>query len=133
MILQIIKENDLFEIAENLKFFDKNLNEIYSPQTISNDDGLVGFIHAEQRYFIEKQFIDKLLLIKELVQKNGDDAIKCYENLTKNPDRNHPMYNDIEWINKFTKMDWSEVLIPMKKPEFNIYLTIFKKYFNNNS
>lgn len=132
MILRFVNKDDIIEKARNLKFFNKKLEEIDTVENYLKETGggLLKWIKAEDDYGFEASIIEKIKMVKSVVDKFGDDAINEYERLTKKPDTTHPLYDKFRIIRDIMP-EIDECFIPMKKEEFEIYVQVYQDVFKN--
>lgn len=130
MYLCYVKKDKLIEKANNLKYHNHALERtITYNQLISNHkDGLIAFIEKDQDYGFECALVDKIKLIKNVVQSRGESAIDEYIKLTRHPDINHPLYHQFRLITDLVP-ELKECFIRVKKQEFDVLLEIYNEVF----
>jgi hypothetical protein len=132
MTLNFTTKDKLLQRANSLEFFKKDLTQLYTPEEYSEikGGGLVNWINANEKYYLEKAIIDKIKIIHEVINKHGNDSINKYKEITEYPDKSHPAYYTFQILKNFG-IDWvDELFIPMSKKEFNIYLEIYNEVFS---
>lgn len=127
MIVQFTTKEQLLARANNLKFFNKKLEEVDTVESYLKETGggLIKWMKAEEDYNAESALIKNIKLVKNVIDKTGDDALEEYERLTKEPDKSHPLFDMI--IHLMPEIE--DVFIPMKQEVFVIYSEIYKQVF----
>jgi len=115
-------------ILSNMKYYSSNFIEIESNEDITKRIGMIPFLMNVAADKSEEGFLcEKMLAVKSILDKSGDEAIDAYQELTS------PKENELSDIKKFFPNDkWladmlDELSIPMKKKEFEHYLDIYNR------
>lgn len=128
MIIRFGGKDDIVEIVKNLKFFNRALEQVDTVENYLKETGggLVKWMQAEEDFGWEAGVVEKLKMVKGVVDKFGDDAINEYESLTS-PNPKHPIYELFRNVMPDTKI-FDDVFTPMKKSEFEIYLQVYQEF-----
>ncbi len=92
--------------------------------------GILGYIAMCEEKMHEDFLIEKMKVIKSVLDKQGDEALDALQTLTS-PDETH----FLQPIKSFFKEDdmlcdmFDELSIPMKKEEFYHYLDIYNQVY----
>lgn len=133
MIIKFVKKEEVLEKLNNLIFFNKNLEQVNTVENYLSETGggLLRWMNAHEDFSFESQLIEKMKMVKSVVDEHGDKAIDQYHKLTQEPDKSHPFYDIVDFLKKDLP-DIDKIFIPMKKEEFEFFLTIYNELKHEN-
>lgn len=120
------------KLLNSMKYYNKNtLQPFKSNEEIQSNIGIIPYIRIYEEKMNEDYLIDKMKIIRGILEKRGNEAIDAYQELTS-PDENNFLY---PLKNMFDRTDSgignliAELTIPMKKDEFEHYLEIYNQIY----
>lgn len=121
-------KEDALKILNNMKYYKRNLELIKDES--ESFIGLIPAIRRHEEKMYEDYLVEKLKIVKSVLDKNGNEAIDAYIDLTK-PDETHflqplkSFFEKDEWLTNI----FDELSIPMNKDEFEHYLDIYNQFY----
>jgi len=125
-----LSKEECLKTLENLKFYNKDFTR--------NDfkmRGLMEIVKYERQESYEEFVIEKMIIVKSVVNLHGDAALDRYLELQE-PNVPKDMYFALQ-ISALKEFGFDQLIrdsfIPMTKDHFSHYLEVYNKYINENT